>query len=376
MKENPQMKFNDVEMAKHAKCFNQLCAKNNIASFWWDTNFLIRREEKQTFQKVIDAIMAPYADKKFIKNSGSGFEAAENAVNNMKTGWNLGNTLDAHKSFCVFNNEKNLWEETVNLTGLETENCWFMPTTTPQMIQYVKELGFNAVRIPVTWAGHLDQNNNIAPEWMARVKEIADYVISQDMYCIINVHHDSGGHGWVRACESSYLQYSDRLTSIYKQLAQTFADYDEKLLLAGINEILDENASWADPSPQASFWCDKWNQLFVDTVRSSGGKNKERNLIVMGPAGKSSKIAMQQFNMPSDSVENHLIFEFHNYDPQSFCWPQNKDGSNKGETPYWDQEKNPKILEEVFENLMSFSGKLKAPIICGEYAAWPKVLPE
>lgn len=372
MNQNSQIKFNDEEMAKHAKCFNQLCAKNNIVSFWWDTNFLVNREEKQTFPKVINAIMECYSDKEIIKNNSTNFESAKFAVNNMKAGWNLGNTLDANKAFCEFNVEKNLWEETINLTGLETETCWFMPHTTQEMIQYVKELGFNAVRLPVTWTGHLDENDVVDSKWMARVKEIADYVLKEDMYCIINVHHDAGGRGWVRACESSYNQYSNRLRAIYTQLANTFADYDEKLLLSGINEILDENSSWADPTPQASFWCDKWNQLFVDAVRATGGKNKERNLVVMGPAGKSSKIAMEQFNMPSDIVENHLVFEFHNYDPQSFCWPQNQDGSNKGETPYWDDEKNPKILEEVFENLMSFADKLNAPIICGEYASWPK----
>ena len=372
MNQNSQIKFNDEEMAKHAKCFNQLCAKNNISSFWWDTNFLIKREEKQTFPKVINAIMECYSDKEIIKNNSTNFESAKFAVNNMKAGWNLGNTLDANKAFCEFNVEKNLWEETIKLSGLETETCWFMPHTTQEMIQYVKELGFNAVRLPVTWTGHLDENDVVDSKWMARVKEIADYVLKEDMYCIINVHHDAGGRGWVRACESSYNQYSNRLRAIYTQLANTFADYDEKLLLSGINEILDENSSWADPTPQASFWCDKWNQLFVDAVRATGGKNKERNLVVMGPAGKSSKIAMEQFNMPSDIVENHLIFEFHNYDPQSFCWPQNQDGSNKGETPYWDDEKNPKILEEVFENLMSFADKLNAPIICGEYASWPK----
>lgn len=372
MNQNSQIKFNDEEMAKHAKCFNQLCAKNNIASFWWDTNFLVNREEKQTFPKVINAIMECYSDKEIIKNNTTNFESAKFAVNNMKAGWNLGNTLDANKAFCEFNVEKNLWEETIKLSGLETETCWFMPHTTQEMIQYVKELGFNAVRLPVTWTGHLDENDVVDSKWMARVKEIADYVLKEDMYCIINVHHDAGGRGWVRACESSYNQYSNRLRAIYTQLANTFADYDEKLLLSGINEILDENSSWADPTPQASFWCDKWNQLFVDAVRATGGKNKERNLVVMGPAGKSSKIAMEQFNMPSDIVENHLIFEFHNYDPQSFCWPQNQDGSNKGETPYWDDEKNPKILEEVFENLMTFADKLNAPIICGEYASWPK----
>jgi len=373
MNENKK-KYNDEEMAKHAKCFNELCAKNNITSFWWDTNFLVNREKKETFPKVIKAIMEAYSTKGYIKEESPTFETAEVSVNNMKAGWNLGNTLDAHKSSCVYNKDKDSWEENINLTGLETETCWNMPKTTSEMIHYVKELGFNAVRLPVTWIGHLDANNNIDFEWMSRVKEISDYVISEDMYCIINVHHDSGARGWVRACESSYIKYSGRLKSIYSQLASTFADYGEKLLLAGVNEILDENASWADPTPQASFWCNKWNQLFVDTVRASGGKNKERNLIVMGPAGKSSKIAMEAFNMPADCVQNHLIFEFHNYDPQSFCWPQNKDGSNKGETPYWDEEKNPKLLEEVFENLMNFANKIKAPIICGEYAAWPKLI--
>ena len=46
------------------------------------------------------------------------------------------------------------------------------------------------------------------------------------MYCIINVHHDAGGNGWVRACESSFNQYSTRLSAIYTQLANTFADYN------------------------------------------------------------------------------------------------------------------------------------------------------
>lgn len=80
----------------------------------------------------------------------------------------------------------------------------------------------------------------------------------------------------------------------------------------------------------------------------------------------------EQFEMPADTAEKHLIFEFHNYDPQSFCWPQNPDGSNKNETPYWNDERDSQILSEVFENLLSFKGKLNAPIICGEYAAWPK----
>ena len=365
-------KYNDEEMAKYAKTFNQLCEKNKITSFWWDTNLLIKRDELETFPKVIDAIMDCYINHSPEANNTQQFESADAAVNNMKVGWNLGNTLDAGKHRCTFNKEKNLWEETINLTGLSTETCWFMPTTTKEMIHYVKELGFNAVRVPITWVGHLDENNNIDSEWMNRVKEVVDYILEEDMYCIINIHHDGGGEGYIRSCESSYNQFNERVKAIYTQMAQEFADYGEKLLFSGINEIIDENTSWADPTPTASYWVNKWNQLFVDAIRATGGKNQERNLVVMGPAGKSSKIAMEQFEMPADSAEKHLIFEFHNYDPQSFCWPQNPDGSNKNETPYWNDARDSQILSAVFENLMSFKGKLNAPIICGEYAAWPK----
>ena len=53
-------KYNDEEMAKYAKTFNQLCEKNKITSFWWDTNLLIKRDKLETFPKVIDAIMDCY----------------------------------------------------------------------------------------------------------------------------------------------------------------------------------------------------------------------------------------------------------------------------------------------------------------------------
>ena len=208
-------KYNDEEMAKYAKTFNQLCEKNKITSFWWDTNLLIKRDKLETFPKVIDAIMDCYKNHCPEANNTQQFESAHAAVNNMKVGWNLGNTLDAGKHCCTFNKEKNLWEETINLTGLSTETCWFMPTTTKEMIHYVKELGFNSVRVPITWVGHLDENNNIDSEWMNRVKEIVDYILEEDMYCIINIHHDGGGEGYIRSCESSYNQFNERVKAIY-----------------------------------------------------------------------------------------------------------------------------------------------------------------
>ena len=58
-------------------------------------------------------------------------------------GWNIGNTFDA----C----EKKSTEK----TGLEAETMWGNPETTKELIVYLKESGFDTVRIPVTWAQHM-----------------------------------------------------------------------------------------------------------------------------------------------------------------------------------------------------------------------------
>jgi len=58
--------------------------------------------------------------------------SAIDLVKEIKIGWNLGNTLDA-----------------------PTETAWGNPRTTKAMIEKVREMGFNAVRVPVTWDTHI-----------------------------------------------------------------------------------------------------------------------------------------------------------------------------------------------------------------------------
>ena len=145
------------------------------------------------------------------------FETASQAVDNIKDGWNLGNTLESNGEWI----------------GLYTdgkpenyETAWGNPVTKPELIAAVKEAGFNAVRIPVTWYEHIDESGNIDPEWLARVQQVVDYVIQQDMYCVINVHHDAGG-GWLRATPECYEKYHDKVSALWHNIAVHFKDYDE-----------------------------------------------------------------------------------------------------------------------------------------------------
>ena len=213
------------------------------------------------------------------------FESAADAVKNMGVGWNLGNTLDANGNGVH--------------QGLESETYWGQPQTKPELMKMMKEAGFGAIRVPVTWYNHMDSDGKVDDEWMARVKEVVDYVIDQGMYCIINVHHDTGDDSknesiihWIHASSNTYNNTKAKYEYLWQQIAEAFKDYDQHLLFEGYNEMLDDLSSWcyasynAQGGYNAASATDSYNALnnyaksFVNTVRASGGNNLKRNLVI------------------------------------------------------------------------------------------------
>ena len=369
--------WNDEDVAQYATFFHSLCKKEGYTAFWWDCNDLVNRKELTCRQAIVDAIMASYpADEYSYSKTTAGFveEDAATAVHNMKTGWNLGNTLDS-TSYDWKKEEAGTgeigwilqWGEKDSngkVTTKAFETAWGMPVTTKEMIHYVKELGFGAVRVPVTWAEHLDKNNMVDPDWMNRVHEVVDYVIDEGLYCIINTHHD----GWVCATEKMYNKYSPRFESLWKQIATEFADYDERLVFASMNEVIDEEDKW-NAQPKSTFeYINKWNQLFVDTVRATGGNNAKRNLIVSPRGCSGSDRDMQIFEI-HDTVSDHMIIEVHNYTPQGFCF---KDATWTTMTAKWTPLQHEYELRNDFAMYERWQKRLGYPVIIGEYAAFPK----
>ena len=251
------------------------------------------------------------------------FETATEAVGNMKIGWNLGNTLDA-----------------VNGTsqGLNSETCWGQPKTKAELFPMFKDAGFGAIRVPVTWFNHTDSNGKVNEAWMNRVHEVVDYVINAGLYCILNVHHDTGadfdGHtSWLKADMDVYSSVKEKYEYLWQQIATEFREYDEHLLFEGYNEMLDVDNSWAyassknsgayDATAAASAYnaVNSYAQSFVNAVRSTGGNNVVRNLIVntyaaccgMGTWNTHLQEPLTQMKQPTDNAAGHLIFEVHAY---------------------------------------------------------------
>ena len=293
----------------------------------------------------------------FAFNNMFGFETAQQAVDNIKVGWNLGNTLESNGDWIgLYSDGK----------PENYETAWGNPITTPELIAAVKNSGFNAVRVPVTWHEHIDENGIIDAEWLNRVQQVVDYVIQQDMYCVINVHHDAGG-GWIRATPECYEENAAKVRALWENIALHFKDYSDKLIFEGFNEMLDREGHWGGAGSTEEYKAhNDFNQLFVDTVRATGGNNKQRNLMVQIYSGVCGEGAFENFVLPKDSANGHLIIQVHNYDPQPFTWTS---VSYAEPTDQWGSQEEKEDVERLFCGLKEFSRQHNAPVVVGECGA-------
>lgn len=225
-------------------------------------------------------------------------------VKDMKAGWNLGNSLD-----CTDHKRTHEIER--------YEKLWGNPIVTESDIVAVKKAGFNAIRVPVTYYDHCDNMGNIDAAWLDRVEEVVNYVLKNDMYCIITVHHDTGSNAWLNTDTAKIQETGEILENLWKQISSRFQNYGYKLVFEGMNEILDKNNNWIDTTGTDYESVNYLNQVFVDTVRKSGGYNPKRFLVTNIYASATTETAMANYKLPNDIVNNRIIVDIHNYETKA-----------------------------------------------------------
>lgn len=308
-----------------------------------------------------------------------GWENAASASINMGTGWNLGNTLDSNSG-----DANHMWIEAYSKRTTEDyETAWGQAVTTRELIHMFKEAGFSSIRVPVTWYPHigtitLDNTDHwdmstwtgydVDPVWMARVKEVVDYVIDEGMYCILNVHHDTGdaSTAWLRADTQVYAAVKDRFCALWKQIAEEFKSYGQKLLFESFNEMLDAKGTWNYSTSEAHGVINLYNADFVRTVRATGGNNAHRNLVLNVYCASSSMDAIKDFVLPEDSAKNHLLAEVHSYAPYQFAFDV-ESGARTEFDDYCASEIKRQI-DSFYEGLVSKG----IPTVIGEYGCTSK----
>lgn len=229
----------------------------------------------------------------------------------MYPGWNLGNTMEAGNSANNFTNNG----------GVSAEMAWQNTKTTQAIIDYVKLQGFKSVRIPCSWVmGHITDKTNctIDDAWMSRVQEIVDYCIKDGLYVELNDHWDGGWleNSFSDVSDATVTANSDKLTKIWTQIANHFKAYDEHLMFGGLNEPGINNSSFDATTTAALI---KYEQVFIDAVRATGGNNATRTLVVQGPSTNIDQTYnLYDVTKLTDTAADRLIVEVHFYDPWQF----------------------------------------------------------
>lgn len=263
------------------------------------------------------------------------FLTGDELVEDMGVGTNLGNTMDGHSNF------------------MPSETGWQGVVTTKEYMQALHDAGYNTVRIPVTWGQMINDDFSINPAWINRVQEIVDYCVSQDMYAIINIHHDGAEQsGWLRVAAEDIDRVYYKFENVWRTIAEHFKDYDEHLIFESMNEIscmegdLKNSAEAIDYDTPIIV---NLNQIFVNVVRSTGSNNTHRWLASVAHYANAGN--HEEFTLPTDyyNTENRQMFAAHIY----------KASTNTE----WTYEE----VYQVVENLKRMDNKFDVPMFLGEY---------
>lgn len=233
-------------------------------------------------------------------------------------GWNLGNQFE-----CSAPGQDGESMAIGNPDGADkAEIAWGNPVVTKKTIKAVKDAGFNAIRIPVRWQCHINNDKAmvISKTWMARIKEVIDWSLAQNLKVIINVHHEK----WLESLPyyKNQEENNRKLALLWMNIANELKEYDERLAFAGTNEV-HEPGKWGAPTAENLAVQNSYNQTFVDIVRATGGNNEKRHLMVQTyVCNPEFGINNGDFIVPKDlegNGNNYLSVEFHYYNPYDYC---------------------------------------------------------
>ena len=229
-------------------------------------------------------------------------------VNDMGIGYNLGNLFD-----CNNKSSEEIKEPDDQITSCGNE------VITKDVINNIKKYGFKTIRFPVTWMNFINDSGQININWMSRVKEVVNWIIKSNLYCILNIHHDGSSGNWLSKGKKSFNKY----INLWAQIADEFKNYDEFLIFESMNKVdfsLDN-----DEYDYSTLY--EFSQGFVNVIRNSGGYNKNRLLIISGPNSDKDLTCSDEFKMPNDPCNKLAISIHYDKPPQFAVEPDDKPSS-------------------------------------------------
>lgn len=257
----------------------------------------------------------------------------------IKAGWNLGNSLDAEGP---------------------NETHWGNPVTTRALIDEISNRGFNTVRVPVTWRFHQGEGPNYSVEqaWLNRVEEVVNYVRANDMYVIINVHHDDP---WIIPTYENGDEVKDRLSKLWTQIANKFKNYSDYVIFETLNEPRHENTpeEWTGGTTEGRDMVNQYHKVSLDAIRATGGNNSTRHIMISTYAASTLPHVMDALVIPNN--DSRTIISLHSYFPFSFTL--------NGTDSTWGSHDDKEQLDLEMDRIKTKFIDNGKPVILGEWSS-------
>ncbi|WP_083461504.1 cellulase family glycosylhydrolase [Cellulosilyticum ruminicola] len=289
----------------------------------------------------------------------------------MGAGWNLGNTMEAF-----------------NESG-PNEQMWGNPKVTPELFKAVKKAGFDTVRIPVSLLNYIGDapEYKIKEDWLKRVKEVVDYAYDAGLYVILDGVHGDGYHtidkAWLLITDQDQETVKAKYQKVWQQYAEVFKDYDEHIIFESMNEVF--NGDYGNPDRALYKNINAYNQVFVDTIRKSGGNNADRWLLIPGWNTNIDHTSGNfGFELPKDSYrsedipsdEQRLMISVHYYSPYEFALDNSSSITQWGKIATEAWRKSSWGQEDYMDSQLALMYnkfvKKGYPVVIGEYCATDK----
>lgn len=283
-------------------------------------------------------------------------QTASDISPNMGPAWNLGNSLESLDASGNVGNEKS----------------WGNAKTTKKLIQAVKNSGFNALRVPVSMLNKITGTGasaTIDTAWLDRVQEVVDYAYDLGMYVILDAVHGDGSTGiankWIDISSTNNTDMIAKYSAVWTQIANRFANYDQKVIFESMNEVMIDYSYSASPDP-AYANINALNQAFVNAVRGATGSNNDDRILIIPGYNTNIDLTITstgtvQFVKPTDTTPNKLILSVHYYDPYDFALNENSSEAN------WGSEAEKDYMYGQIEKIYNFADALSMPVFIGEY---------
>ncbi len=260
-------------------------------------------------------------------------------VAQMHAGWNLGNSMDAEGP---------------------DETFWGNPVTTQEMVDVIADRGFNTLRIPVTWRFHQGAapDYTIEEAWLDRVEEVVNYGRANNMYVIINVHHDDP---WIIPTNDQVDEVSDRLSKLWTQVANRFRNYSDFLIFETLNEPRHEGSpeEWTGGTAEGRNVVNQYHRASLDAIRATGGNNSQRQLMISTYAASTLPIAMNALEIPNN--DPNTMVSLHSYFPFPFTL--------EGTDATWGTDEDRAQLEAEMDRIKTRFTDNGTAVVLGEWAS-------